>query len=1271
MFNNNLLMGAASAGSGEPLIEIGNSALFSTSTQSLSDTPSSAGNLRDWTVSFWVYLNSQTAYQMIFSTETSTKFGAFQFNTSNFSFLSHNSTGANHVFQIPTKVFRDIGWYHMVTRCSSTSGDGTVVYDSMNISIWVNGEAQAVTSVPYNTPSGGPRMFSGGVQRIGAAASTTPTYYVAEIVYLDGQKQNADAFGQYDSTGTFWTPKSPDVIKELTFGTNGFYFDNATNPQTDASGNGNNYTNNNTVVTDTHTPTNIEFLMSPINTTDPSNIPVLTDGNRTWSASSASAQTRIGGNIPFPSSGKWIAGVIITELSNGKAFGIWSDRTDGDGFPNFGGFAGWHRTTVLVAYEADGSTVLTSNNWPQGNTQAVGDQCWIAVDIDNSKTFMGYYDLSADTILWYANDAGNDGNPATGDNPFENINCAGMVWAGAAQNSKSFTLVKEEDCPFTIPTGYSFLSTTNIAANITRTKSNLEEYFDTTLYEGNGAGQRVGKFLPFTNAFTVGNGALFNKDNSESLSKTPSGAGSSTTTGTFNVWIKQGQSVSSRGPLIYVDGSGSDFQIELNISGNNKLRVDLSYSAANHVKLSTQAFKDTSQWSMVTCILDTSNGTASERIRLYWNSNRLALTTDNTIDQNQAIIIGSAVEHQIGALETSYFYDGYMSEVVYIDGTALEPSNFGQVDTSTGRWIPKDVSGLTFGTNGFYLNFANSSDVGNDVSGNNNDFTNNNTVVQVGDTPTTNFGTLNVSNQATVTNGNRTNVGASGGGYGNARTGLTFGNEKIFAMLLINDGGSGASVNTGFSVAPDSYVPAGDAGQTGAYANVQTQGTITRVVIGDAKGGTALVLTHSIAVADGDYFTMAVDASSGSVWFGIYDTSAGSHQYLPAVVGGTAGDPANGTLPTVSNLPFNNSQSCIFSTGFQSSSSSTIVFNSADMPMSIPTDYLEFKQDNLATGESYQTAFSWIKNRDATDNHMLFDRVRGIYNDIHSNTQDAEVTNVNTLQRFLNGGVQVGNDVQVNTASESYVAWNWYMGTAGTGSSNTDGTINTTSTLVDTNLGMSISTYTGTGANATIGHGLGVVPEFFMVTRLDSGNDKMIYHSALGATKNLVLNGTNTPTTSITRWNNTEPTSSVISLGTTAAVNGSSATYICYAFAPSQFTSIGSYTGNGNANGVFVPTLNSLGVPIQPAWVMFKSIATASGWGMYDNQRDPFNTMSKDLRADLSNAENIDSSDKVDIVTGGLKMRANHGGTNAASLYVYLAFGTPMIDVDGRIITGF
>ena len=426
---------------------------------------------------------------------------------------------------------------------------------------------------------------------------------------------------------------------------------------------------------------------------------------------------------------------------------------------------------------------------------------------------------------------------------------------------------------------------------------------------------------------------------------------------------------------------------------------------------------------------------------------------------------------------------------------------------------------------------------------------------------------------------------------------------------------------------------------------------------------------------------MSVDGNTGNIWFGLYDTSAGTHQYLPAAAGGTAGNPATGANPTITQRNFNNPSNhfgspptdrlVVTAGGFNTGSSITLITNSADMPMSMPTDYLEFKQDNLTEGESYQTAFSWIKNRDATDNHMLFDRVRGIYKDIHSNTQDAEVTNVNTLQRFLNGGVQVGNDVQVNTANESYVDWNWYIENTGTGSSNTDGTINTTSTLVDTNLGMSISTYTGTGANATIGHGLGVVPEFFMVTRLDSGNDKMIYHSALGATKNLIWNGTNTPTTSNTRWNNTEPTSSVISLGTTAAVNGSSATYICYAFAPSQFISIGSYKSNANANGPFGPTVNSLGIPIQPAWVMVKDTSGASQWWVWDNQRSPFNLSTKVLYPNLSNAEDTSVNISIDMVEGGFKLRtSSNPNGSSGNTYIYLAFGTPIRDVDGRIITG-
>ena len=305
---------------------------------------------------------------------------------------------------------------------------------------------------------------------------------------------------------------------------------------------------------------------------------------------------------------------------------------------------------------------------------------------------------------------------------------------------------------------------------------------------------------------------------------------------------------------------------------------------------------------------------------------------------------------------------------------------------------------------------------------------------------------------------------------------------------------------------------------------------------------------------------------------------------------------------------------------------------------------------------------------------MLFDRVRGIYNDMHSNTTAQQVTNVNTLQRFLNGGVQVGNDVEVNTASESYAAWNWYMETTGSGTSNTDGTINTTATLVDTNIGLSISQFTGTGSNATIGHGLGVVPQMYWVKGIDAGDHWYVYHAnntAAPQTDALLLNGTGATFDDATLWNDTAPTSSVISLGSNTGINQSSKKYLAMAFAPSQFTSIGSYKSNANANGPFVPTINSLGIPIQPAWVMVKDTSGASQWWIWDNQRSPFNLSTKVLYPNLSNAESTSVNISIDMVEGGFKLRtSSNPNGSSGNTYIYLAFGTPIIDVDGRIITG-
>jgi hypothetical protein len=280
-----------------------------------------------------------------------------------------------------------------------------------------------------------------------------------------------------------------------------------------------------------------------------------------------------------------------------------------------------------------------------------------------------------------------------------------------------------------------------------------------------------------------------------------------------------------------------------------------------------------------------------------------------------------------------------------------------------------------------------------------------------------------------------------------------------------------------------------------------------------------------------------------------------------------------------------------------------------------------------------------------------------------------EVTNANTVQKFLEAGVQVGSDDEVNTLNESYVLWNWMMEATGTGASNEDGSINTTSTLVDQTLGMSISTYVGTGSNATIGHGLDVKPGLILLKVLNiAGSAEWIVY-AIGTTTGsaLFLNNTNAQAASAGYFNNTQPNDSVFSVGTSTYNNASGKNHIAYCFRDSQFISIGNYEGNANANGAFVPTLNSLGVPIQPVWAITKSIDSTSSWDIYDKERLGYNPENAHLVSEATTVES--TADNLDIVTGGLKMRIA-SDPNVAETYVYMAIGTPIIDVDGRIIAG-
>ena len=268
------------------------------------------------------------------------------------------------------------------------------------------------------------------------------------------------------------------------------------------------------------------------------------------------------------------------------------------------------------------------------------------------------------------------------------------------------------------------------------------------------------------------------------------------------------------------------------------------------------------------------------------------------------------------------------------------------------------------------------------------------------------------------------------------------------------------------------------------------------------------------------------------------------------------------------------------------------------------------------TDTDMQPDLVWIKNRDATDSHCLFDSARGATKLVSPDSTAMESTDTDTLDSFASDGFQVDADVKVNTNTEDYVAWCWNT-QGGAGSSNTTGSINTTTTSVGATQGISVSTFSSTGSAATLGHGLGAVPHFFFLRHLtttggETARDWPVYHknnTAAPETDYLILNENNA-TADALLWNDTAPSSTLISIGDGSEVNQVNGTYAVFAFTSIQgFSKFGGYTGNGNADG---PMINT---GFSPSFVMIKNAGTANlQWNIYDNERDPHNPATKNLQ---------------------------------------------------------
>jgi hypothetical protein len=786
--------------------------------------------------------------------------------------------------------------------------------------------------------------------------------------------------------------------------------------------------------------------------------------------------------------------------------------------------------------------------------------------------------------------------------------------------------------------------------------------------------------------YQISRSLRFNSADSAYLNRTPAGAGNRTTW-TWSGWAKLGALSTSRVLFSAITGSN---ETTLYFDTSNRIDFyDYASSAYTGRLQTTQVFRDPSAWYHIVAVWNSGNATAGDRMRLYINGSEV---TAFGIDTNPALNTNSvwnqAIEHRLGGYSLSSIpWDGYMTEVNFIDGQALTPSSFGETNAQTGVWQPKAYSG-SYGTNGFYLNFSDNSNttaatLGKDYSGNGNNWTPNNFSVTAGagndslvDSPTAygtdtgaggtvrgNYCTWNPidtnTSTAFLTNGNlqaqtSSNAWANSRGTSSPTTGkwyfectnTTFGDYAQVGVIAMNRN------------IPASY-PGGEA-NAWVYANngyLYNNGGIT------AFPGSNL--------ANGDVLMIAYDNDAGKVWFGRNGTwynsgnpAAGTNasfntativQPIIGVWGSTTVQDTNfGQRPFAYTAPSGFKALCT-----QNLPTPTIGATTATQASQYfaPVIYTGTGAAQTIT-VGFQPDFVWLKSRvSAVWYHQLYDVIRSPLKALFSNATDAETTYTDTLTAFASNGFSLGTDATyngpVNKNGDTYVSWNWKAN--GSGSSNTAGSI-TSTVSANTTSGFSIVTYTGNGTdNATIGHGLGASPQLIIVKSRSNVTGWPVWHGTFAANDYMTLDTTAAKASASSLFggsNASLPTSTVFKVGANGSVNASSYTYVAYCFAEVPgFSAFGSYTGNGSTDGPFVFT------GFRPAFVLIKASSATSDWWLYDTKRATFNVANAPLYPNGSFAESPASALDLDILSNGFKSRSNNGTVNGNGVtYVYACF---------------
>jgi hypothetical protein len=736
---------------------------------------------------------------------------------------------------------------------------------------------------------------------------------------------------------------------------------------------------------------------------------------------------------------------------------------------------------------------------------------------------------------------------------------------------------------------------------------------------------------------------------------------------TLSMWVKRGTLGTQTDLFSFVSTAGSAQQAGIQFDSNNNIRwwqyVSPSYAFQ---KITTAVFRDPSAWYHLVFVYDTTLATAADRCQVWVNGVRLTAFSTST-DPTQNLVtyykngthyphLGAENRNASSALSP---FDGYMTEVNFIDGQALTPSSFGETSLVTGVWQPKRYTG-TYGTNGFDIDFSDNSAataaaIGKDYSGNGNNWTPNNISVTAGvtfdsmlDVPTqfgdggngrgnyVVFNPVNVSGggTTTITDGSLATSVGSTTTYGKVLGSIGMSTGKWYWEVTVTAVGGAGNIGIGDGTAPSASFGLG--GVAGEIAYQSSGNKYTN------NSGTA----YGASYTTNDVIGVAYDADAGSITFYKNNASQGaitgfSGTKFPAVGSGGGTNPQYAA--NFGQRPFTYTPPSGFKAlNTQNLSTPTILRGNQYFDVSTWSGNASTR--SIVNDAAMQPDLVWIKKRGGgttpTRDHRLFDAVRGATLYLSSNATGAEITETDGLTAFNSNGFTLGASDGVNGTTGgtgTYVGWQWKEGAT---------------------QGFDIVTYTGTGANRTVSHSLGVTPSMIIVKARNLPNSIArswsVWHTALAATEVIFLNQTSAKQTGATTyWNSTLPTSSVFSLGDEPTVNGAVGTvgeYVAYLFSEvAGFSKFGSYTGNGAADGPFVFT------GFRPRFVMWKRSDATANWFLMDSSRTPANPVNLELYADQSNAE-VTFTD-CDFVSNGFKLRTSDSSRNASGgTYIFAAF---------------